>query len=117
MIEIFSSFARAIIGDTLLRVTILIEQDRGRIKRAIGLITDQSEMCPLAGAGDGRGGNRLIGHATRDLLVCTAGRERFLARGGERRRRENKRPERKTGGSLVPFLAARGYDPRANANR
>lgn len=35
---------------TLLPVTILIGQDRGRIERTIGLIIDQSEMCSLAGA-------------------------------------------------------------------
>jgi len=37
-----------IIGDTLLPVTILIEQDRGKVEHTISLIIDQSEICLLA---------------------------------------------------------------------
>lgn len=53
--EIIEMFSRVheeiapIISDTLLLVTILIGQNRGRIERTIGLIIDQSEMCSLAG--------------------------------------------------------------------
>lgn len=61
----------------------------------------------LARRRNGRRGNRLIGCTTRDLLVCTAGRECFLAAeengGGEKTKDQSERDQRKL--SFVSYCA------------